>query len=224
MPSNFNCSDLHHQTRQNFFALHIVEIKRKSYRFTLEARLPKVVPSERNTCNVTEYTGETALKMSFSFQVTVEKVVLSYMERIKEVNPLVNAVVEDRFEEALLEAKLLDKELGERDADAFRTKPLLGVPFTVKESLSVQGLPRRAGSLLFDDVRCLKDAEVVSLLRRSGAIPLLVSNTPELCMNWETTNNVTGRTNNPYDVRRTCGGSSGGEVCSIIYFFFHNFI
>nr|CAD7587514.1 unnamed protein product [Timema genevievae] len=56
-----------------------------------------------------------------------------------------------------------------------------------------------------------EDAETVRLLREAGAIPLLVSNTPELCMHVETVNRVTGRTNNPYDLRRTPGGSSGGE-------------
>nr|CAD7439053.1 unnamed protein product [Timema bartmani] len=57
-----------------------------------------------------------------------------------------------------------------------------------------------------------EDAETVRLLREAGAIPLLVSNTPELCMHLETVNRVTGRTNNPYDLRRTPGGSSGGEA------------
>lgn len=57
-----------------------------------------------------------------------------------------------------------------------------------------------------------EDAETVRLLRQAGAIPLVVSNTPELCMCWETYNPRVGRTNNPYDTRRTPGGSSGGEV------------
>lgn len=56
------------------------------------------------------------------------------------------------------------------------------------------------------------DAEVVQIMRTAGAIPILVSNTPELCLFWETFNNVTGKTLNPYDTRRTVGGSSGGEV------------
>lgn len=56
------------------------------------------------------------------------------------------------------------------------------------------------------------DAEVVQIMRNAGAIPILVSNTPELCLFWETFNNVTGITLNPYDTRRTVGGSSGGEV------------
>ena len=52
----------------------------------------------------------------------------------------------------------------------------------------------------------------MKLLRKSGAIPLVVTNTPELCLNWETFNPKFGTTKNPYDTRRTPGGSSGGEV------------
>lgn len=57
-----------------------------------------------------------------------------------------------------------------------------------------------------------RDADVVARIREAGGIPLLVSNTPELCMWWHTFNKVTGATRNPYDTRRTPGGSSGGEV------------
>lgn len=57
-----------------------------------------------------------------------------------------------------------------------------------------------------------EDALAVAALRAQGAIPLLVSNTPELCLCWETYNPVTGRTNNPYNPRYTSAGSSGGEV------------
>lgn len=58
----------------------------------------------------------------------------------------------------------------------------------------------------------IDDAIAVSALKAAGAIPILVSNTPQLCQSWETYNKVTGRTDNPYDTRRTPGGSSGGEV------------
>lgn len=58
----------------------------------------------------------------------------------------------------------------------------------------------------------VEDADVVKMVRKAGAIVLLVSNTPELCLYWESNNKVTGTTWNPYDNRRTAGGSSGGEV------------
>lgn len=57
-----------------------------------------------------------------------------------------------------------------------------------------------------------KDAKSVLRLREAGGIPILVSNTPELCLCWETFNYTIGTTRNPYDTRKTAGGSSGGEV------------
>lgn len=61
------------------------------------------------------------------------------------------------------------------------------------------------------------DADIVRMCKRAGAIPLVVTNTPELCMYWESYNNVTGRTVNPYDTRRAAGGSSGGEASTFNY-------
>lgn len=66
-----------------------------------------------------------------------------------------------------------------------------------------------------------EDCDAVARLRARGAIPLVVSNTPELCLSWETYNPVTGRTNNPYDPTRTSGGSSGGEVGEFLQFKFN---
>lgn len=62
-----------------------------------------------------------------------------------------------------------------------------------------------------------RDADVVRAVRAAGAVIIAVTNTPQLCMNWETYNNVTGLTMNPYDQRLTTGGSSGGEVAIIAF-------
>jgi fatty acid amide hydrolase 2 len=56
------------------------------------------------------------------------------------------------------------------------------------------------------------DSDVVTLMKKAGAIMLAITNVPELCMWWESLNNVYGRSRNPYDINRTVGGSSGGEV------------
>lgn len=61
--------------------------------------------------------------------------------------------------------------------------------------------------------RADEDADVVAKVREAGAIIILVSNTPELCLAWESNNKVTGSTWNPYDTSKSAGGSSGGEVC-----------
>lgn len=75
------------------------------------------------------------------------------------------------------------------------------------------------GSKLRENIKALRDGECVENLRKAGAIPVAITNTPELCLCWESNNLITGCTNNPYNFSRTSGGSSGGEVSYIhIYF------
>ncbi|XP_075971913.1 fatty-acid amide hydrolase 2-A-like [Anticarsia gemmatalis] len=149
--------------------------------------------------------------------ITSEDLVSTYISRVREVNPFLNAVVEERHRAALDEAKAVDRQLEEaRKNGSFdqlvKEKPLLGVPFTVKESCSLAGLSNSVGCLENAGCRASTDGGVVSLVKKSGAIPLLVSNTPELCLGWETTNLLRGTTNNPYNLNMTPGGSSGGEA------------
>lgn len=70
------------------------------------------------------------------------------------------------------------------------------------------------GSLTRKGLRATEDGFTVQQLKAAGGIPLLISNTPEFCTSWETNNKITGRARNPFDTRRTPGGSSGGEVSS----------
>ncbi|XP_059715503.1 fatty-acid amide hydrolase 2 isoform X6 [Haemorhous mexicanus] len=157
-------------------------------------------------------------------QVACVEVVEAYVERIKEVNPLINALVKDRFEEALQEARQVDKLLSEGPGDDCLEEkfPLLGVPITVKEAFSLYGMPNTSGLVNRRNVIATSDATVVSRLKQAGAIPLGVTNCSELCMWYESSNRVYGRTNNPYDLQRIVGGSSGGEgsvlaaACSVV--------
>ncbi|XP_061711123.1 fatty-acid amide hydrolase 2-B isoform X3 [Cydia pomonella] len=151
-------------------------------------------------------------------QITSEEVVAAYIERCKEANPYLNAIVEPRYEQALREARSIDKMIASTDRtpeELGKEYPLLGVPMTVKESIAVEGMSNDSGTLRPSRVPATKDAAIVSLARAAGAIPIAVTNTPQLCMNWETYNNVTGLTMNPYDQKRTTGGSSGGEAALI---------
>ncbi|XP_066993843.2 fatty-acid amide hydrolase 2 [Anabrus simplex] len=148
-------------------------------------------------------------------QITCEEVIKVYIRRVREVNPLLNAMVDDRFDTAMQEAKTVDRMVsqGRHTAEELAEKfPLLGVPLTVKGSIEVKGLSNACGQVRKVGERAAKDADSVRLMRDAGAIVLLVSNCPELCMSYETDNKVTGTTNNPYDLRRTPGGSSGGEA------------
>ncbi|XP_035919041.1 fatty-acid amide hydrolase 2-B-like isoform X1 [Anopheles stephensi] len=152
-------------------------------------------------------------------EVRSEDVVRAYVHRCQQVNPLLNAIVEDRFEAALEEAREIDRLLAKGALgtveELARTKPLLGLPVSIKESLAVEGMSNTAGRLLAEKKVALSDAPVVRQIKRAGAIVLLVSNTPELCLCWETYNQCTGLTRNPYNLQRTAGGSSGGEAALI---------
>ncbi|XP_065286035.1 fatty-acid amide hydrolase 2-A-like isoform X2 [Dermacentor albipictus] len=152
-------------------------------------------------------------------KVSSEAVVGAFCARIGAIEPQLGAVVDERMSEALDEARRVDKLV--RDTVAQRgskgsevllaSKPLLGVPFTAKNLLGVKGLALDAGLCSRRGSLAECDADAVAALRSAGAIPLAVTNVSELAMWWESNNRLYGRTRNPYDLRRTPGGSSGGE-------------
>lgn len=148
------------------------------------------------------------------FQLTSELLTKTFINRIIQVNPMINAMVETRFQEAINEAREADQLINSglyRAHELEEKFPLLGVPITIKESIAVYGMSNNAG-LICNRGKARKDADVVQKIKESGGIIIGVTNTPELCMNWECINNITGSTSNPFDNRRTSGGSSGGEV------------
>jgi Asp-tRNA(Asn)/Glu-tRNA(Gln) amidotransferase A subunit family amidase len=137
--------------------------------------------------------------------------VRAHLERIEKVNPRINAFVQVDGERALDEAR--DAEVRVMGGDALG--PLHGVPISIKSSISVAGMKCEAGTKLREGHVAGNDAPLVRRLRSAGAIVLGVTNTPELLMAWETDNRLYGRTNNPWDLSRTAGGSSGGEAAAI---------
>jgi fatty acid amide hydrolase 2 len=140
-------------------------------------------------------------------EVRSSDVVAAHIEHARVVNPTLNAIVMDRFDEAMDEARQADAALeAGRDVG-----PLHGVPCTIKESYEVKGMPNSTGLVTRAHLRSERDAITVTRLRDAGAIVLGVTNTSELCMWMESDNRVWGRTNNPYDPTRIVGGSSGGE-------------
>nr|XP_022908015.1 fatty-acid amide hydrolase 2-A-like [Onthophagus taurus] len=147
-------------------------------------------------------------------ELTSEQIIKAYIDRVKVVDIILKAVVQNRFDIALAEAKNVDGYLKSCDLTENELKvkyPLLGVPITVKESCSLQGMSYSVGSKLRRGVVAKSDGIAVKKLREAGAIPILVSNTPELCLFWESNNLIHERTCNPYDTNRTSAGSSGGE-------------
>ncbi|MDH3220068.1 MAG: amidase [Gammaproteobacteria bacterium] len=143
--------------------------------------------------------------------LTSTAIVEACLERIERVNPSINAVVQLVAERALAEAHALDR-LGARER--FRG-PLHGVPITIKDSLDTEGIVTTGGTLGRRDYVPQQDAPVVARLRAAGAVLLGKTNTPELTFSGETNNLIYGRTNNPYDLQRSPGGSSGGAAAII---------
>ncbi|MBV9623903.1 MAG: amidase, partial [Acidobacteria bacterium] len=131
--------------------------------------------------------------------------------RIETLNPKINAFVDLNRERALRDARTAEAvvQAGEK------LGPLHGVPISIKSSIDVAGMRCEAGTKLRSGYVATQDAPLVRRLRKAGAIVLGVTNTPELLMAWETDNLLYGRTNNPWDLSRTSGGSSGGEAAAI---------
>ncbi|MGA8942126.1 MAG: amidase [Thermoactinomyces sp.] len=135
--------------------------------------------------------------------LNIDKVLSVYQKQIQTVNPHINAVTETRFQKARLEAQQV-KEQG------FRGR-LAGVLFSIKESFHAAGMVTSGGLTHLKSNVLSEDSEVVRRLKKEGAILLAKTNTPALCFCQETDNALYGRTNNPWNLRRTPGGSSGGE-------------
>jgi Asp-tRNA(Asn)/Glu-tRNA(Gln) amidotransferase A subunit family amidase len=139
------------------------------------------------------------------------ELVEAHFARIHELNPCLNAFVALDEERARRHARTLE-------AEAVSGKirgPLHGVPVSIKSSIDTAGLRCESGTRLRAGRVAERDAVLVSRLRAAGAVVLGVTNTPELLMAWETENLLHGRTNSPWDLTRTPGGSSGGEASAI---------
>lgn len=130
--------------------------------------------------------------------------------RIETLDGRINAVISRDFDRARAAAKEADAALsrGER-------RPLLGVPVTVKESFNVAGLPTTWGMPVGKDWRPVEDAVVVARLKAAGAVILGKTNVPLGLADWQSYNSIYGTTNNPWDLTRTPGGSSGGSAAAI---------
>lgn len=139
------------------------------------------------------------------------EVARAHLNRIERLNPVLNAFVDYQPEAVLAQAREAEKAILRGD----EVGPLHGVPLSIKSAIDVAGHRCEAGSRLRAGHIAAEDAPLVTRLRAAGAVILGVTNTPELLMAWETDNLLYGRTNNPWDLTRTAGGSSGGEAAAI---------
>lgn len=159
-----------------------------------------------STAEITFLSATELAREIASGALSAREVVEAHIQRIEAINPRLNALVVSLFDQALMEATA---------ADTARLRgenlgPLHGVPITIKESFAVAGTPTTIG--LSERIRhkAKSDGPLVARLRRAGAIILGKTNVPQLLMLNETDNPVYGRTNNPWNLDRAAGGSSGG--------------
>ena len=134
------------------------------------------------------------------------------LRRIESVNPVINAFVALRAEEAMKEAR----EMTERIAAGEDPGPLSGIPFGVKDLEDVQGMVTSFGSVLYRNNVARGDSIQVARLKRAGAIVVGKTNTPEFGSTGFTKNRLYGVTRNPWNTERTPGGSSGGSAAAVV--------
>jgi Asp-tRNA(Asn)/Glu-tRNA(Gln) amidotransferase A subunit family amidase len=144
-------------------------------------------------------------------KISPVEVAEAHLGKIERLNPKLNAFVQVDAERVRREARAAEKSVLKGE----QLGSLHGVPISIKSSIEVAGYRCEAGTRLREGVTASQDAPLVSRLHRAGAIVLGVTNTPEFLMAWETDNLLYGRTNSPWDLDRTPGGSSGGEAAAI---------
>jgi len=141
-------------------------------------------------------------------KLSAVELVRAFIARIERVNPKVNAIVTFLPEQALKAAKAFD-----------RTKslkaPLAGLPIAYKDNVQTRGVRTTFGSPIYKDHVPNEDHLIVERLSAAGAIMLGKTNLPEFAAGSQTFNTVFGATRNPYDLTKTCGGSSGGAAAAV---------
>jgi amidase len=141
-------------------------------------------------------------------KLSVTEVMKAFIAQIERVNPKVNAIVTFLPEEGLKAAKALDRS---KKFDA----PFAGLPIAIKDVIMTKGVRTTWGSLVHKDHVPAQDHIMAERIKAAGAILIGKTNTPEFGAGSQTFNKVFGATRNPYDLSKTCGGSSGGAGVAV---------
>ena len=134
-----------------------------------------------------------------------------HFEQIDKLNSKINAIIWQDREAAYNLAKLLESEISNNEVRG----PLHGVPVTIKESFDLAGAPSTWGNPALKDNLAVSDSDAVLRLKKAGAIVFGKTNVPYDLAEWQSFNQIYGTTNNPWDITRTPGGSSGGSAAAL---------
>jgi amidase len=160
-----------------------------------------------------EWSFKTAVELSAALaakKVSAVELAQDAIGRIERHDAKINAVCVRDFERGLLAARTADTERARGV-----TKPLLGIPMTVKESYNVAGLATTWGIPAQKDFKATEDALSISRVKDAGGVILGKTNVPLGLGDWQSYNDIYGTTNNPFDLGRTPGGSSGGSSAAL---------
>ena len=144
-------------------------------------------------------------------ELSCQEVLEAHLDQIERINPQVNAIVTLVAEQALDQARRADETWPKHD----ELGPLYGLPIAHKDLVVTKGIRTTLGSPIFVDFVPDQDELIVERMRQAGAITLGKTNTPEFGAGSQTYNEVFGATLNPYDLTKTCGGSSGGAAVAL---------
>ena len=175
------------------------------------SNLAKPTSSTESTASLTHWGAARIAREIAAGRVSARQVVEAFARRIEHVDKCLNAVVVRLLDQALDEARAAD----EAQALGRPLGPLHGVPITIKECFQVAGTAATLGLVSRANDVASSDGQTVGQLRQAGAIVLGKTNVPQLMLWHESDNPLYGRTNNPWDLSRTAGGSSGGEAAII---------
>ena len=143
-------------------------------------------------------------------EVSATEICNNLIEHIEKINPKINAIVVETFEDAKKQAEIIDKKIKEDE----NIGTLAGVPTTIKVNTDQIGYPSTNGLRIQKDLIAKKDSPVVKNLRNSDALMLGKTNTPAFSIHWFTRNSLHGHTLNPHNKNITPGGSSGGAAAA----------
>ncbi len=161
--------------------------------------------------NLYEQSAVEIIRKIKSKEILVSELAKEFIKRIKTVNPTINAIQQVDEEKILFDALLADK----AQYSGNPLGKLFGLPISIKDAFHVKGFKCSKGSLGLYEKKSTFDALVVDRIKKEGAQIYGITNTSELLLAYESNNLVYGKTNNPYDLSKTAGGSSGGSAAIV---------